>query len=147
MKFWDSSALVPLLVREGSTPALQSMARSDSDLVVWWGASIECASAIRRREGEGTLTAAKAGRALDDLDVLAAGWAEVVAGDRVRAEAIRAIAVHGLRAGDALQLAAALVWRTDPLDESDLVCLDDRLGMAASREGFRWLGPNGRVSP
>jgi hypothetical protein len=46
-----------------------------------------------------------------------------------------------LRAADALQLAAALVWcQGDPLQHG-FVCLDQRLREAARREGFTAL-PN-----
>jgi len=41
-----------------------------------------------------------------------------------------------LRAGDALQLGAALIWAEDPPDSHRFCTLDDRLGMAARLEGF-----------
>ena len=52
MKFWDASAIVPLLVAESTTQSLQALARRDSDLLVWWGSQVECASALARLERE-----------------------------------------------------------------------------------------------
>jgi hypothetical protein len=44
--------------------------------------------------------------------------------------------VHPVRAADALQLGAALLWRGEPGRAAEFVCLDERLRDAASREGF-----------
>jgi len=57
----------------------------------------------------------------------------------VRARAARLLSLHPLRAADALQLAAALVWCRERTAEAPFVCLDDRLRLAAAREGFRVL--------
>jgi hypothetical protein len=46
---------------------------------------------------------------------------------------------HPLRAADALQLAAALMWCDEAPTGETLVCLDDRLRDAARREGFAIL--------
>ena len=56
--------------------------------------------------------------------------------DDVRRRAGRLVAVHPLRAADALQLSAALLWAEDHPQSEILVTLDGRLGEAASREGF-----------
>jgi hypothetical protein len=56
--------------------------------------------------------------------------------DDVRIHALRVLRLHPLRAADALQLAAAIVWcRARPYGAA-FVCLDDRLRGAAAREGF-----------
>ena len=47
--------------------------------------------------------------------------------------------MHPLRAVDALQLGAALTWRREPVRRAELVCLDEGLRDAASREGFELL--------
>ncbi len=59
--------------------------------------------------------------------------------EALRAQAERALAVHPLSAADALQLASALTWRREPARSAELVCLDERLRDAASREGFALL--------
>jgi predicted nucleic acid-binding protein len=44
--------------------------------------------------------------------------------------------VHPLRAADALQLAAALVWMGGAPNGAELVTRDTRLAHAARKEGF-----------
>jgi len=61
----------------------------------------------------------------------------IAPGDQLRDRAHRLLAVHALRAADALQLAAALVWADERPAGLEFVSLDDRLGEAARREGFR----------
>jgi hypothetical protein len=48
----------------------------------------------------------------------------------------RLLAVHPLRAADALHLAAALIACDERSDVLPFVTLDDRLAEAARREGF-----------
>lgn len=55
MKFWDTSALVPLLVSEAKTARLQAIAAKDPTMFVWWGSQVECVSALARLEREGVL--------------------------------------------------------------------------------------------
>jgi hypothetical protein len=46
MRFWDASAIIPLLTSESTTAALQSLAEKDPSMLVWWATEVECASAI-----------------------------------------------------------------------------------------------------
>jgi len=48
VKFWDASAIVPLLFAEPTTRALQALAGHDPDMLVWWGSEVECVSALAR---------------------------------------------------------------------------------------------------
>jgi predicted nucleic acid-binding protein len=70
---------------------------------------------------------------------LAAEWTEIQPSQEVRKYAERALLLHPLRAADALQLAAALVWTNGHGTGHDFVCLDQRLRDAAHREGFQVL--------
>jgi len=135
--FWDSSAVVPLLVDEPPRDALLDLLRRDSAMLVWWGTLVECASAIARREREGALGAAS--QMLERLRTMAGEWNEVLATDTVRSAAQRMLRVHPLRAADSLQLAAAFVAAEHDPPSLEFVSLDDRLVEAASREGFRVL--------
>lgn len=56
MKFWDASAIVPLLVAEGSTRWLQALGETDPTMLVWLGSPIECVSALARLERDGALS-------------------------------------------------------------------------------------------
>jgi hypothetical protein len=55
MKFWDASAIVPLLFAEGSSRRLEALVVEDSLMLVWWGSEVECVSAIARVERDGML--------------------------------------------------------------------------------------------
>ena len=107
MRFWDSSALVPLLVRQATSRKLRSLYRADTAVVAWWGSCVECESAISRLEREGLLKARAALAARRRLDLFAVTWQEVQPVDTLRDVARRLLRVHDLRAADALQLAAA----------------------------------------
>ena len=45
--FWDTSALVPLCVRQGVTPRALALYKS-YEAVVWWATPVEIASALAR---------------------------------------------------------------------------------------------------
>jgi len=141
MKFWDSSAVVPLLVEQAATVDMQELAMADSLLLVWWSTAVECGSALARLEREGALDATSAAGAFSRLAQLATSWQEVEAGDLVRETAIRLLRVHNMRAADSLQLAAAFVAAEGRPSTLEFVTLDDRLALAAQKEGFVVLGP------
>lgn len=141
MIFWDSSALIPLLLDEPPREALLGLLTREPGMVVWWGSPAECASAVARREREGALGVAEAGQALERLRALAREWHEVLATDGVRTAAQRMLRVHSLQAADSLQLAAALVAAEHDPASLDFLSLDDRLVEAAGREGFRIIRP------
>lgn len=136
MKFWDSSAVVPLLVTEGATAGVQAIAAKDPSMLVWWATEVECASALARLEREGGIDAETATHAFNRLTQVAGGWYEVEPSEAVREAAVRFLRVHQLRAADALQLAAAFVAAEHRPSTLEVVTLDERLGAAARREGF-----------
>lgn len=140
MKFWDSSALVPLLVRQAASGRMRAIYRGDPSLIAWWASRVECDSAIARLTRERQLSSAAARSATRRLDLLAANWQEVQPGDTLRDQARRLLRVHDLRAGDALQLAAALAASEQRPGSLELLCLDSRLASAAEREGFTLVG-------
>jgi uncharacterized protein len=135
VKFWDASAIVPLLMTETTTRAVQALAANDA-MLVGWATEVECASAIARLEREGALNEAALREAFQRLTQLATGWHEVDPSDSIRETAIRFLRVHPLRAADALQLAAAFVAAERRPSSLEVVTLDDRLAGAARKEGF-----------
>jgi predicted nucleic acid-binding protein len=139
VKFWDASAIVPLLVAETTTPYLQALARRDPDMLVWWGSQAECVSALARLERGEALDRKSAALALDRLKQLADGWHEIEPSELVRENALRFLRVHPLRAADALQLAAALLAAERRPSSLELVTLDDGLAEAAGKEGFELI--------
>lgn len=139
MKYWDSSALVSLLVDEAASDDRRSILRRDHGIVTWWGSWIECASALNRLRREGSLDGGDLDRSLVRLQEFAGGWTEVRPLERVRRRAVRLLRVHPLRGADALQLAAALTASDEDPSELDVVSSDARLADAARQEGFRVL--------
>lgn len=143
MRFWDSSAIIPLLVDEVTTKAMQAIAHEDPVMLVWWATQVECVSAIARLERQDDLSSDATLAALERLDALADGWSEVQPIDAARRTARRLLRVHSLRAADALQLAAAVVAAEGHPSSLEIVTLDDRLTEAARREGFVVRGAAG----
>jgi len=139
VKFWDTSAIVPLCLVEPATLRVRPIAEGDASLVVWWATRTECVSGFARLRRERKLPAATVVRAERALMALSREWSEVLPGDGLRTRAERLLAVHPLRAADAFQLAAALVWSRGETRLHALVSLDDRLREAAEREGFQVL--------
>ena len=137
MKFWDTSAIVPLLVSESASTKMHDLLEQDPSVIVWWSTAVECTSAIARRERDGSLSVADATAALERLRALAAGWQEVLPVSSVRVVAQRLLRVHPLRSAASLQLAAATIAAEHDPTTLELVSLDERLNDAASREGFR----------
>ncbi len=137
MRFWDSSAIIPLLVQEETSEQMRRLVLEDEDMLVWWGTPVECTAAISRRERDGDLDPQTTSIALERLRMLTPGWSEIQPSERLRTLAQRSLRVHTLRAADSLQLAAALIGAGDDPGSLDMVCLDQRLALAAQREGFR----------
>jgi uncharacterized protein len=140
MRFWDSSALAPLIVMETASKVMRALAEDDRRILVWWTAPVECASAVARRERAGDLDPNGASEALATLELLAGDWSEVPPTQHLRDEARRLVRVHDLRAADALQLAAAQAASERRPALLEFVTLDERLADAARREGFTILG-------
>jgi len=141
MRFWDSSALVPLLMGEPSTGETLAELERDPQLVAWWGTETECASAITRKEREGTLDERAVIEAFHRLAALTTTWQEVMPNASLRRAAIRLLRVHPLHAADALQLAAATIVADGHPARLGFVTRDTRLAEAARREGFAVIVP------
>ncbi len=135
MRFWDSSALVPLCLTQRISDRARKLYDEDPELVVWWGSPVECASALARLRREAVIDAEGETDARAVLGRLAETWYEVQPGGPVREQAIRLLRIHPLRAADALQLAAGLEWG-GPAPSGGFITFDDRLKEAARREGF-----------
>ena len=134
--FWDTSALVPLCCFQPQTAQARQVARTYSRQVVWWGTIIEAVSSLNLLTREGTLSVKESRQAFDRLDYLRDRWNEVQPTEEIRDRAERLLRIHRLRAADALQLAAALVWCGDRPQGRALVGGDGNLMEAAAAEGF-----------
>lgn len=140
MRFWDSSAIVPLVCREPQSALCRSWLRQDPVLLVWALAATEVVSALARRRRDGALAAPRFAEAKRRLAALEGAWSEVAAWDAVRSRARRLLEVHPLAAADALHLGAALVVVEERTPGVGFVTFHARLAEAASREGFEVQG-------
>lgn len=139
VKFWDTSAIVPLCVEESQSETVKSILAKNTALVVWWATRVECISALMRQAREGGLSVAGEKQAREVLETLAETWIEVQPSETLRTTAERLLAVHPVRAADSFQLAAALQWCQRQPKGMSLVSFDTRLRDAAYREGFALL--------
>jgi len=119
-----------------ASEAAGGLLREDGALAVWWITWVECAVALNRLAREGELDEKTMAEARALLDRLAEDWSVIQPVNEVRLLAERLSMRHPLKAADALQLAAALVWCDEETEGRDFVCLDERLRRAASDEGF-----------
>ncbi len=136
MRFWDSSAIVPLLCEEPASAGCRQLLRRDRRQVVWCLTRTEALSALCRQLPEDALAPADFDLAVRRTEQLAERWVSIDAVDVVQDAAERLLRVHTLRAADALQLGAALVAVAHRPKRRAFVTLDERLAVAAAREGF-----------
>jgi uncharacterized protein len=137
MRFWDSSALVPLLVTQAASSDTDRWLAEDSELALWTLTPVELASAISRLVREGALREKQASQAETRIDELVRSSHTIVDIESVKSQARRLLRVHALRSADAMQLGAAWEWASGRPGGRVLHTLDGRLALAARREGFR----------
>jgi predicted nucleic acid-binding protein len=136
--FWDSSALVPLCIHESGSRRAHLYLRK-FDPVVWWATYVEVHSAICRLHREHEIDDANKQGAVARLRLLSRGWREIFPDDQVRDLAVEMLDNYILRAADALQLAASLIWCQKRSSPRNFICADRRLAQAAASAGFSVL--------
>ena len=139
MRFWDTSALVPLLILERGTPAAARWLREDPVVIVWTLSRVELLSALARHRREAPKDAAILTAARRDLRDAWERWSEVTAVDAVRQQAERIVEIYPLKAADALQIGAALVAARQNPALHEFVTFDQALAASAEGEGLRVL--------
>lgn len=144
MRFWDSSAIVPLVVEEPRSRACRDLRRVDPEIVVWSFSRTEVVSTLRRLERRKQLTTRETTTAIARFARVVATFSEITAFEGVRDRAERVLAAHDLTAADALQLAAAIVLVAEKPKRRAFVTADERLAVAARAEGFDVLVPRER---
>ena len=141
MRFWDSSAIVPLMIVEPGSARVRDWFDSDSEIIVWTLTRVELLSAIARVRREDSRSATILTVARRNIMRAWDGWSEITNVELVRRHAERLVESYPLRAADALQLGAALIAAEGDPANLELVTLDHNLADAAEREGFAVLGP------
>lgn len=134
--FWDASAIVLLCLAQRDAAVAKRVFRQMPQLVVWWGTPIEATSAFERVRRERTAPSVECNRALSRLAGLSRTWIEVQPVEPVRELARELLGNHPLRTGDALQLAASIVWTRGRTRNRVFVTFDERPGRVAATLGF-----------
>ena len=127
--------MVPLCVRQGTTPQAVNL-HEMYEIVVWWATSVEVESALARLVRMKQLDPLEWSVARKLAAALADAWWVVQPSDALRAQATLLLNRHGLRAADALQLAAGLEWCEHAPQGRAFVTADQTLLQAAVLNGF-----------
>jgi predicted nucleic acid-binding protein len=133
--FWDSSALVPLCVQQSITPHAVALHKTH-DVVAWWAAPVEIASALARLVRLQQIIPTDYAKARKLAKALSDSWSLIQPSDVLRARALQLVDQYDLRAADAMQLAAAMEWCEGAPQGRVFLSADQRLREAALLVGF-----------
>lgn len=138
MKFWDTSALVPLVTKEERTPDVQALIASDRNIAVSFITPVELTGTLWRR-GRRWADQDAFRRSIFKAAELESNWTSVDEFNPVLKVARQLITLYVLRSGDAIQLASALFLCGGFPEDLPFVTLDSDLKAAARSEGFHVL--------
>jgi predicted nucleic acid-binding protein len=138
MRFWDSSALISLLIVDTHSARADAIVRADGVIVSSFITPIEISSALWRRRHARQFSVAEHTVADERFAALSRRWSTIHDVERVVDGSLSLLTRYPLRTGDAIQLAAAVVAR-DEVTELEFVTFDNRLATAARAEGFAVL--------
>jgi predicted nucleic acid-binding protein len=133
--FWDTSALIPLCVRQSNSAAAISLYRRFS-AVVWWTTSVEIESGLARLVRMNQLSSIDWAKARRLASTLADSWSVIQPIESVRVKAVQLVERYDLRAADAFQLAAALEWCEQSPKHQPFFTADERLFQSALLTSF-----------
>jgi predicted nucleic acid-binding protein len=134
--FWDASALVPLSVFQDASRAAQREHRKYLLKTLWWGTQVEVRSSFARLMRDRDIDERGFQIAVKKWLAISQRAHELPPSQRVLEIASDLPDRYGVRALDAFQLAAALVWCKERPRNRPFVCADNRLAEAASGAGF-----------
>ena len=134
--FWDTSAILPLFCNQPMSADSRRMRKRFIDQVIWWGTYVEVFSGINRLLREGALNDIQSRAALEKWERLYLRASRISPSETVLNIAASLTAEHSIRALDAFQLAAALVWCNERPRSRPFICADKRLSVAAKDAGF-----------
>jgi len=146
--FFDTSALVKSYISEIGTAWTRSIVNDEDNVIhVASLTQVEVISGLTRRLNRGDITQAEFDAGCKDSKIDMANQFEVVRlSDRILEDAAELAQKHGLRAYDAVQLAAALDTSrvVSQVDATELTFVsgDLDLNAAAAAEGFKVEDPN-----
>src|SRR3989442_6580242 len=136
VRFWDSSAIVPLVLVEPATTRVRAWLREDATVAIWTFTRVEVLSALaRRRRAEPRMQRQIAAARREFLEAWPR-WSEGTMIDAVKRLAERLVEAHPLRAARALQIGAPPATPGSEPETPEFVTLDGRQAEAARREGL-----------
>ena len=138
MRFWDTSALIPLMLEEAESDRMRALLAEDGAIAIATITPLEIASVLWRRRHAGQLGVEEHHQADAMFAELSARWNQVTSMTLILRKALDVVTRHPLRTLDAIQLAAAIVLCDEPACLT-LVTLDRDLAAAARAEGFEVL--------
>lgn len=133
--FWDASALVHVCVPGQISRPARELIRT-VPMASWWATPVEVRSALGRLQREGVISPVAFRASWERLSGLLSGCVVVPPADAVKELALAQLDRFPLKAGDALQLGAALVWCRQKPRGRLMVCNDRQLLKAAVAAGF-----------
>lgn len=133
--FWDASALAHVCVPGQITRQARELVRT-IPLVAWWATPLEVRGALTRVLRDGTISSAAFRAAWERVSGLLLSCAMIEPTGKVKALALAQLDRFPLKASDALQLAAALIWCRQRPRGRVFVCNDRQLLDAAKVAGF-----------
>jgi len=133
--FWDTSAIVPLLVREHKSDDVRRILQEDGNIIASWITPVEVSSSLWRRRHHNHLSLEEHQRAETRFAQLSTRWLEVAQSAVAIEVALDLLARHRLRALDAIQLGTLISIR-EALSKLPFITLDEKLAAAARAEGF-----------
>lgn len=134
--FWDTSAIVPLCVFQEASHAARREHRNFPAKALWWGTHVEVRSSFARLIQNGDIDQA-------GFETAVKKWIAISQRSRELPPSLRVLEIasdlpdkYGVRALDAFQLAAAMVWCAEKPRNRPFICANKRLGDAAADAGF-----------
>lgn len=127
--YFDTSAVIPLIIQEPSTPVCLRLWNEASRVISVRLLYAEACAAVAKAQRLDRLTAKQRDKALVALDELVAELDHVEVTDQLVREAGELARTHGLRGYDAVHLAAGLSASDD-----DLVFVTGDLGLATAAQ-------------
>jgi predicted nucleic acid-binding protein len=138
MRFWDTSALIPLMLEEAESDRMRLLLAEDRAIAIASITPLEISSVLWRRRHAGQLHIDEHHEADAMFAELSARWSEVMPTTLILRKALDVVTRHPLRTLDAIQLGAAIVLSDEPACMT-MVTLDRNLANAARAEGFEVL--------
>jgi len=140
--FWDTSGIIPLCCQQPQSARARQALRAHSEIIVWWATPVEAISAFCRLHRQGLFSTPQLKQSEAAIEYLRQRWHEIQPLIELQQEAERILHLHALRAADALQLAAALIWCHQRPRGHHFISADSHLLRAADRESFAILDLN-----